>query len=155
LSGSLGLRLRDVRWMRRFDYCVETSFGFAEFDEPGWEVEEGFEPGEGDDEVVEVHDGVDLIVDAANVVRDLGVEEGAGDYFQREGHAGGGDIDGLAGFPCFPLGGGAGDDLVAVGIDALAVEGRCDDAALTHVDGVVGGDEACRGGPSYGGRCAP
>ena len=36
----------------------------------------------------------------------------------------------------------AGDDLVCVGGDALAVEGRRGDAALTLVDRVVGGDEA-------------
>ena len=37
---------------------------------------------------------------------------------------------------------GAGDDLVSVGGDALAVEGGRGDVALAHVDGVVGGDEA-------------
>ena len=40
------------------------------------------------------------------------------------------------------LGGGAGDDLVSVGGDALAMEGGRGDAALAHVDGIVGGDEA-------------
>jgi hypothetical protein len=38
--------------------------------------------------------------------------------------------------------GGAGDDLVAIGGDALAMEGGRGDAALADVDGVVGGDEA-------------
>ena len=31
---------------------------------------------------------------------DLGVEEGAGDDFERERHHGGGDVEGLAGLPC-------------------------------------------------------
>ena len=39
-------------------------------------------------------------------------------------------------------GGGDGDDLVSVGGDALAMEGGRGDAALAHVDGIVGGDEA-------------
>ncbi len=62
-------------------------------------MEEGFDAGEGDEEVVEVHDGVDLVVDAADVVGDFGVEEGAGDDFEREGHHGGADVDGLVGLP--------------------------------------------------------
>src|SRR5271170_7202862 len=37
---------------------------------------------------------------------------------------------------------GAGDDLVAIGGDALAMEGGRGDLALTDVDGIVGGDEA-------------
>src|SRR5271155_988829 len=37
---------------------------------------------------------------------------------------------------------GAGDDLVAIGGYALAMEGGRGDLALTHVDGIVGGDEA-------------
>ena len=77
---------------------------FAELDEFGdGEVDEIFEPGEGDDEVVEAHDGVDLVVDAADVGGDLGVEEGAGDDFERELHAGGGDVDLLVGSPGFLL----------------------------------------------------
>ena len=124
------------------DDGVEAGFGSAELDDAGdGQVEEVFEPGEGDDEVVEAHDGVDFVVDAADVGGDLGVEEGAGDDFERELHAGGGDVDGLVGLPCL-VGSGAGYDLVSVGGDALAVEGGSGDAALTHVDGIVGGDEA-------------
>ncbi len=125
------------------DYRVEAGFGSAERDEFGdGEVEEVFEPGEGNDEVVEAHDGVDFIVDAADVVGDFGVEEGAGDDFERERHAGGGDVDLLMGLPGSLLGVGAGYDLVSIGGDALAVKGRGGDAALTLVNGVVGGDEA-------------
>ncbi len=105
-------------------------------------MDEIFEAGEGDDEVVEAHDGVDLVVDAADVGGDLGVEEGAGDDFEGELHAGGGDVDLLVGAPGFLLGVCAGYDLVSVGGDALAVEGGGDDAALALVDGIVGGDEA-------------
>lgn len=36
----------------------------------------------------------------------------------------------------------AGYDLIGIGGDALAVEGRGGDAALADVDGIVGGDEA-------------
>ena len=122
---------------------VEAGFGAAEFDDAGYgEVEEGLHAGEGDEEVVEAHDGVDLVVDAADVGGDFGVEEGAGYDFEGKGHAGGGDVDGLTGVPGVALMGGGVDDLVGVGVDALAVKGRCDDAALTLVDGVVGGDEA-------------
>jgi len=125
------------------DYGVEAGFGFAKFDEArDGQMEEGFEFGEGDDEVVEVHDCVDLVVDAADVVGDLGVEEGAGYDLEREGHHGGADVDGLAGLPAVAVGCGAGYDLVSVGGDALAMEGRGGDAALADVNGIVGGDEA-------------
>ena len=125
------------------DYGVEAGFGAAEFCDAGdGEVEEGFDAGEGDDEVVEAHDGVDFVVDGEDVGCDFGVEEGAGYDFEGEGHAGGGDVDGLAGLPGVAVVGGDGDDAVCVGGDALAVEGRGGDAALTHVDGVVGGDES-------------
>ena len=59
-----------------------------------------------------------------------------------EGHAGGGDVDGLAGLPLVAVGGGDSDYLVGVGGDALAVEGGCDDAALADVERFFGGDEA-------------
>src|SRR5579871_155038 len=125
------------------DYGVEANFGTAKFYDAGdGEVENGLHAGEGDEEVVEVHDGVDLVVDAADVVGDFGVEEGAGDDLEREGHHGGANVDGLAGLPLVAMGGGADDDLVAVGGDALAMKGWRGDAALTDVDGVVGGDEA-------------
>ena len=45
-------------------------------------MEKVFEPGKGDDEVVEAHDGVDFIVDGADVGGDFGVEESAGDDFE-------------------------------------------------------------------------
>ncbi len=125
------------------DYGVEAGFGSAEFGEAGdGEVEEVFEAGEGDDEVVEAHDGVDFVVDGADVGGDFGVEEGAGYDLERERHAGGGDVDGLAGLPVVAVGGGDGDDLVGVGGDALAMEGGRGDAALADVDGIFGGDEA-------------
>ena len=125
------------------DDGVEVGFGSAEFDEAGdREMEKVFEPGKGDDEVVEAHDGVDFIVDGADVGGDFGVEEGAGDDFERERHAGSGDVDGLAGLPLVAMGCGDGDDLSSVGGDALAMEGGGGDAALADVDGVVGGDEA-------------
>ncbi len=125
------------------DYGVETGFGTAELHDAGdGQVHEGLDPGEGDDEVVEAHDGVDLVVDAADVGGDLGVEEGAGDDLERELHAGGGDVDVLVRAPVFALVDGAGDDLICVGGDALAMEGRRGDLALADVDGVVGGDEA-------------
>lgn len=128
------------------DDLVEAGAGAAEVaDAPDGngegKVEHGLQPGEGDEEVVDLHDGVDLVVDAADVVGDLGVEEGAGDDLEREGHHGGGDVDDVAGSPCGGVRLRAGDDLVGVGGDALAVEGRGDDAAVAHVDGVVGGDE--------------
>ena len=56
--------------------------------------------GHGDEEVVEAHDGVDFVVDAADVGGDFGVEEGAGDDLERERHHGGSDVDGCAGLPC-------------------------------------------------------
>ena len=125
------------------DDGVEAGFGFAKFDDAGdGEVEEGLDSRKGDDEVVEAHDGVDFVVDGADVGSDVGVEEGAGYDFERERHAGGGDVDGLAGLPLVAVGGGDGDDLVSVGGDALTMKGRCGDAALADVDGVVGGDEA-------------
>ncbi len=101
-----------------------------------------FEAGEGDDEVVEAHDGVDFVVDGADVGGDFGVEEGASYDFEREGHALGGYVDGLAGLPSVAVGGGDGDDLIGVGVDALAMEGGCGDATLAEVDGFFGGDEA-------------
>jgi len=105
-------------------------------------MEDGLHAGEGDEEVVEVHDGVDLVVDAADVVGDFGIEEGVGDDLERERHHGGADVDGLIGLPLVAVGGGTGDDLVSVGSNALAMEGRGDDTALADVDGIVGGDEA-------------
>ena len=137
-----GRRLRDVA-DEAVDDGVEAGLGAAELCDAGdGEVQERFDFGEGDDEVVEAHDGVDLVVDAADVGGDFGVEEGAGDDLERELHAGGGDVDLLAGAASFSLWSAQADDLVAVGGDALAVEGGRGDAALAHVDGVVGGDEA-------------
>ena len=142
---------RRVRWAaasrcsrdEAVDHGVEAGFGAAElYDAGDGEVQEGLDSRKGDEEVVEVHDGVDLVVDAADVGGDFGIEEGAGDDFERELHHGGGDVDVLAGVPCFALVRGAGYDLIAVGGDALAMEGGRSDFALTHVDGVVGGDEA-------------
>jgi hypothetical protein len=125
------------------DGGVEAALGAAKLHDAGdGEVEEGFDFREGDDEVVDAHDGVDFVVDAADVGGDLGVEEGAGDDFEGELHAGGGDVDGLTGLPLLALVDGTGYDLVSVGGDALAVEGGGRNATLTHVDGIVGGDEA-------------
>ncbi len=65
------------------DYGVEARFGFAEFDDAGdGEMEEGLDAGEGNDEVVEMHDGVDFVVDSADVGGDVGVEERAGYDFE-------------------------------------------------------------------------
>ncbi len=127
----------------RGDDGVEPGAGAAEFDDAGdGPVEDGLEAGEGDEEVVEAHDGVDLVADGEDVGGDFGVEEGAGDDVEAELHHLVGDVDGLVGGPAGGGFGGAGDDLAGVGIDAVAVEGRGNDAALLDVDGVVGGDEA-------------
>src|SRR6266700_699362 len=107
-----------------------------------WDGEEGLDAGEGDDEVVEVHDGVDFVVDGADVGRDVGVEERAGYDFEREGHAGGGDVEMLVRLPLVAVGLGDGDDLVSVGCDAVTMEGGSGDAALADVDGIFRGDEA-------------
>ena len=126
-----------------FNDGVEASLGATEADDfRDGQVDEPLHAREGDDEVVDVHDGVDLVVDAADVGGDLGVEEGAGDDLERESHARGGDVDDLVGLPLGGVTLGAGDDLGSVGCDALAMEGRCDDAALAHVVWVVRGDEA-------------
>ena len=124
--------------------CVEMGFGFAEGVEFGDGPSAGplFELGECDDEVVEAHDGVDLVVDGADVGGDLGVEEGARDDFQRQRHALRGDVDLLSCLPSLAVVRGDGDDLIGVGIDPLPVEGRRGDAALAYVGGVFGGDEA-------------
>ena len=126
------------------DDGVEAGTGAAEFDHAGdGQVEKAFEFGEADDEVVEAHDGVDLVVDAADVVGDFGVEEGASDDLERELHAWRRSCRRcVAGMPPVGVGGGEADDLAAVVGDALAVEGGRGDLALAHVDGVVGGDEA-------------
>ncbi len=125
------------------DDLIERGLGAAEAGDAGdGEVEEALDGGEGDDEVVEVHDGVDFVVDAKDVGGDLGVEEGAGDDFEREAHGGGGDVEGGVGGDVAGGGEGGGDDLVGVGGDALAVEGGGGDAALAHVEGLIGGDEA-------------
>ena len=125
------------------DYGVERFFARRNLRDSGdGEVEVGLELGEGDDEVVEVHDGVDLVVDAADVGVDFGGEERAGDDFERESHGGGGDVEGLAGGDAVAGGGGGGDDLGGVGSDALAMEGGGGDAALAEVEGLLGGDEA-------------
>ena len=71
----LRARLLRVLGDEAVDDGVEAGFGFAEFHDAGdGEVEEGFDAGEGDDEVVEMHDGVDFIVDGADVGGDVGVE---------------------------------------------------------------------------------
>jgi hypothetical protein len=125
------------------DDCVELCLGAAELDYAGdGQVEEGLQPGEGDDEVVEAHDDVDFVVDAADVVVDVGVEEGAGYDFEGQGHRCGGDVEGLAGLDFFCCRSGRGNDLAGVGGDALAVKGGRHDAALAHVEGLFGGDEA-------------
>ncbi len=125
------------------DDFVEASAGLAEFDDAGdGPVEELFQHGEGDEEVVEVHDDVDFVADGEDFGGDLGVEDGAGDDVEAELHHLVGDVELLAGVPGGGGGCGAGDDLGGVAGDALAVEGRSGDAALAHVDGVVGGDEA-------------
>ena len=86
------------------DDGVEAGLRAAELDDAGdRQMQERLDAREGDDEVVEIHDGVDFVVDAADVGGDLGVEEGAGDDFERELHAGGGDVDGLAGLPAVAL----------------------------------------------------
>jgi hypothetical protein len=89
-----------------------------------------------------MHDGVDFVVDGADVGGDVGVEESAGYDFQRERHAGGGDVENLAGLPLIAVRLGDGDDALSVGGDALAMEGGSGDAALAFVDGIFGGDEA-------------
>ncbi len=124
------------------DDGVEARFGLAELhDARDGQVEEGLDAREGDDEVVEAHDGVDFIVDGADVGRDVGVEEGAGYDFERERHAGGADVEALAGLPLVAVGGCDGDDLLSVGGDALPMEGRSGDAALADVDGIFRGDQ--------------
>ena len=105
-------------------------------------MEDALEAGEGYKKIIEAHDGVDFIADGEDVGGDFGVEEGAGDDVQAELHHLVGDVDGLAGGPAGGGFLGAGDDLIGVACDALAVEGGGDDAALLLVDGVVGGDEA-------------
>jgi hypothetical protein len=125
------------------DYGVKVGAGAEElFELREREVEVFFESREGDDETIEAHDGVDLVVDGEDVCCDIGVEEGAGYDFEGEGHAGSGDVDGLAGLPFVAVGCGDRGDLVGVGGDAVTVECGRDDAALAHVEGFFGGDEA-------------
>ena len=124
------------------DDFVEAGARFAEFDDAGdGPVEELFQHGEGDEEVVEVHDDVDFVADGEDFGGDFGVEDGAGDDVERELHHLVGDVEFLARVPTGGGGLGAGDDLGGVAGDALAMEGGRGDAALAHVDGVVGGDE--------------
>ena len=88
MSGSrCGRRLFAALVDEAVDDGVEAGAGAAELRDAGdGEVEEGFDAREGDDEVVEAHDGVDFVVDGADVGGDFGVEEGAGDDLEREGH---------------------------------------------------------------------
>ena len=61
------------------DDGVELGAAAAEFDDAGdGPVEDALEAGEGDEEVVEAHDGVDFVADGEDVGGDFGVEEGAG-----------------------------------------------------------------------------
>ena len=138
-------------------FLVEARAGLAELDDAGdGPVEHRLELREGDEEVVEIHDGVDFVGDGENFGRDFGVEEGARDDAEAELHHGVGDVDGLAGVPTIARGCGAGDDLRGVACDALAVECRGGDAALAHVDGIVGGDEAFAEEDLHAlGGCAP
>ena len=124
------------------DDRVEAGAGAAEFDDAGdGEVDETLEGGEGDEEVVEIHDGVDFVVDGANLVGDFGVEEGAGGDFERKAEHGVVDVEGLTGLPTVGVGAGGVGDGAGIGGNALPVEGGRGDFALAHVDGVVGGDE--------------
>ena len=58
-----------------------------------------FEAGEGDEEVVEAHDGVDFVAHGEDVGGDFGVEEGAGDDVEGQLHHLVVDVDGLVGGP--------------------------------------------------------
>src|SRR5262249_27890489 len=122
---------------------VEAGSGAAGSDDAGdGGMEEVLHGRGGGGGVGEGHGGGELGGDASGVVGDVGVEERTGDDLEREGHHGGGDVDGLPRLPLCGVVSGARDDLVGVCGDALAVEGGGDDAALADVDGVVGGDEA-------------
>ncbi len=125
------------------DDGVEAGAGATEFDDAGYgEVDEALKGGEGDEEVVEAHDGVGLVVDGADLVGDGGVEEGAGGDLEGEAEHGVIDVDGLAGLPLLGVGVGGVGDLAGICGDALTVEGGRGDLALAHVDRVVGGDKA-------------
>ena len=49
-------------------------------------IEQQFGSRQGDEEVVQVHDDVDLVVDVVDLWRNLHIEERASDYLQSEPH---------------------------------------------------------------------
>ena len=87
-----------------------------------------------DQEVVEPHDRVHFVVDNADVGRNVACEQRARHDFERELHHRGGYIELLSFAPALAHRGCTVDHRVGVGLDALAMECRCCDSALAHVE---------------------
>ena len=125
------------------NHFIETRLGLAKLHDSGDRpMQEQLDARKGDDEVVEVHDGVGIVVDATDCRVDFGVEQGAGDDFEREFHRSGSDVEGLAGDDAVGGSYRGFDDLGGIRGDALAMKGRRSDAALTHVERLFGRDKS-------------
>src|SRR5947209_3568110 len=120
------------------DDSVQSSLGAAELhDARNRKMKYGFHTRKGNEEVVEVHDRVDLVIDSPNVVCDLSIEKCARDNLERKRHHRSGDIDRLVGLPLACVQTCTRYNLARIGSDALPVEGWSDDSTLADMNGVV------------------